>query len=130
MFDVKRRTVRLDIRQHHNLEILVILYQHHIFFFVWKCRVLSRISVICGNFWFTSLIWRNLQLKLIACRSLKWEYGTLSERSYREWFQKFKNVNLTSKTKNIESRKCTKTRNWKHYWMKIHAKRKKNLHLH
>ena len=56
----------------------------------------------------------------------------LSERSCREWFQKFKNGEFdVSKTKNVaESRKCTKTRNWKHYWMKIRAKRKKNLHLH
>ena len=36
-------------------------------------------------------------------------------------------VNLTSKTKNVaECRKCIKTRNWKHYWIKICAKRKKN----
>jgi len=32
LFDIKRHIVRLDIRQHHNLEILAILYQHHIFF--------------------------------------------------------------------------------------------------
>ena len=36
-------------------------------------------------------------------------------------------VNSTSKTKNVtECRKCTKTRNWKHYWINIRAKRKKN----
>ena len=45
-------------------------------------------------------------------------------------FKSLRTVNSSSKTKNIaEGRKCTKTRNWKHYWMKIHAKRKKNLHL-
>ena len=45
-------------------------------------------------------------------------------------FKSLKTVNLTSKTKNVaEGRKCTKTRNCKHYWMKIHAKRKKNLQL-
>ena len=39
-------------------------------------------------------------------------------------FKSLRTVNLTSKTKNVaESRKCTKTRNWKHYWMKIRAKR-------
>ncbi|KAM0728858.1 Mariner Mos1 transposase [Formica fusca] len=66
-----------------------------------------------------------------AYRLLVEAYGeaALSERSCREWFQKFKN--LTSKTKNVaEGRKCMKTRNWKHYWIKIRAKRKKNLHLH
>ena len=42
-------------------------------------------------------------------------------------FKSFRTVNLTSKTKNIaEGRKCTKTRNGKHYWIKIRAKRKKN----
>ena len=56
--------------------------------------------------------------------------AALSERSC-EWFKSLKTVKLTSKTKNVaEGRKCTKTRNWKHYWMKIRAKRKKNLHLH
>ena len=42
-------------------------------------------------------------------------------------FKSLRTVNLTSKTKNIaEGRKCTKKRNWKHYWIKIRAKRKKN----
>ena len=45
-------------------------------------------------------------------------------------FKSLRTVNLTSKTKNVaEGRKCTKTRNWKHYWIKIRAKRKKNLHV-
>ena len=70
-----------------------------------------------------------------AHRLLVERYGEAasSERSCREWFQKFKNseVNLTLKTKNVaEGRKCSKTRNWKHYWIKIPAKRMKNLHVH
>jgi len=69
-----------------------------------------------------------------AHRLLVEAYGdaALSERRCREWFQKFKNgERLTSKTKTVaEGRKYTKTRNWKHYWMKIRTKRKKNLHLH
>jgi len=41
-------------------------------------------------------------------------------------FKSLRTVNLTSKTKNVvEGQKCTKMRNWKHYWMKIRAKRKK-----
>ncbi|KYN37225.1 hypothetical protein ALC56_08412 [Trachymyrmex septentrionalis] len=40
----------LDIWQEHNLEILAILYQHLVSFFMRKCRVLSRISIICGSF--------------------------------------------------------------------------------
>ena len=64
---VKRHCVRLEICQQHNLEILVNFYEHNIFFCVRKCRVLCRISVICGNFWFTPSIWRNLQLRRIDC---------------------------------------------------------------
>ena len=46
-------------------------------------------------------------------------------------FKSLRMVNLTSKTKNVaEDRNWTKTRNWKHYWMKIRVKRKTNLHLH
>ena len=65
--DVKRHCLRLDICQQHNLELSVNFYQNNIFFCVRKCRVLNRISVICGKFWFTSSIWRNLQLRSIDC---------------------------------------------------------------
>jgi len=68
-----------------------------------------------------------------AHRLLVKAYGdaALSERSCREWFQKFKNGEFDVETKNVaEGRKRTKTWNWKYYWMKIRAKRKKNLHLH
>jgi len=65
-----------------------------------------------------------------AHRLLVEAYGAvLSERSCRQWFQKFKNGEFDIEDKE-RSRKCMKTRNWKHYWMKIRAKRKKNLHLH
>ena len=70
-----------------------------------------------------------------AHRLLVEAYGdaVLSERS-REWFQSLRTVNLTSKIKNVAKgrkyTKGTKTRNWKYYWMKIRAKRIKNLHLH
>jgi len=68
-----------------------------------------------------------------AHRLLIEAYGdtALSERSCREWFQKFKNGEFDVEDKECSGmyRKCTKTRNWKHYWMKIRAKRKKNLHL-
>ena len=57
--------------------------------------------------------------------------AALSERSCREWFQKFKNGEFDVEDKERSGRqKYTKTRNWKHYWMKIRAKCKKNLHLH
>ena len=70
-----------------------------------------------------------------AHRLLVEAYGdaALNERSCREWFQKFKNGEFDVEDKKCSGRpkvyeKCTQ--NWKHYWMKIRAKRKKNLHLH
>jgi len=51
-----------------------------------------------------------------AHRLLVESYGdaALSERSVVSGFKRM--VNLTSKTKNVaEGRKCTKTRDWKHY---------------
>ena len=58
--------------------------------------------------------------------------AALSERSCREWFQKFKNgeFDVEDKERSGRPKVTSKTRNWKHYWMKIRAKRKKNLHLH
>ena len=47
--------------------------------------------------------------------------AALSERSCHEWFQKFKNGEFDIGDKETEGRKYTKTRNWKHYWMKIRA---------
>ena len=111
----------------HNLEILAILYHHHIFYFVRKCRVLSRISVICGNFYFF-----NLKKSVAEAHRLLVEaYGdaVLSERSCREWFQKFKNGEFDVEDKERSERPKV-YENAKHYWIKIRAKRKKNLHLH
>ena len=45
-----------------------------------------------------------------------YDEAALSEGSCRDGFKSLRTVNLTSKTKNVaEGRKCTKTRNWKHY---------------
>ena len=42
-------------------------------------------------------------------------------------FKSLRTVNLISETKNVaEGLKCTKAWNWKHYWIKIHARLKKN----
>ena len=50
-----------------------------------------------------------------------------SKKSCREWFQKFKNGEFEIEDKERSGRPtCTMTRNWKHYWIKIYAKRKKN----
>ena len=72
----------------------------------------------------------NLKKSAAAHRLLVEAYGeaALSERSCREWFQKFKNGEFDVENKERSGR--PKVRNWKHYWMKIRAKRKKHLHLH
>ena len=46
-----------------------------------------------------------------------YDKAALSERSCRDWFQKFKNDEFdVERSKNVvEGRKCTKARNWKHY---------------
>ena len=54
--DLKRHCYkRLDIYQQHNLEILVNFYWYNIFFYVRKCRVLSRISVLTLKIKFTGI---------------------------------------------------------------------------
>ena len=60
-------------------------------------------------------------------------YGeaALSERSCREWFQKFKNSEIDIEDMNtVEGRKYTKMRYWEYYWIKVRAKRKKNNTMH
>ena len=81
------------------------LYQHHIFFFVRKCRVLSRISVI----WELLIYFFNLKKSAAEAHRLLVEaYGNaaLSEEKNCQ-FQKFKNGEFDV----AEDRKCTKTRN-------------------
>ena len=45
--------------------------------------------------------------------------AALSERSCHEWSQKFKNgefhIEDKERSRKVVGRKCTKTRNWKHY---------------
>jgi len=68
-----------------------------------------------------------------AHRMLSSTYGeaALSERMCREWFQRFKSGDLTSKTgMAVEERKFSKIPNWRHYLMKTRAKRKKNWQNH
>ena len=51
--------------------------------------------------------------------------ATLIERGCREWFQKFKNgeFDIEDKERCGRPKVCTKTRNWKHYWIKISGTR-------
>ena len=58
----------------------------------------------------------------------EYDDAALSERSCREWFQKF-NGEFDIEDKERSGRPKVYAE-WKHYWMKIRAKRKKNLHLH
>jgi len=60
----------------------------------------------------------------------EYDDAALSERSCREWFQKF-NSEFDIEDKERSGRpKVYEDAEWKHYWMKIRAKRKKNVHLH
>ena len=53
--------------------------------------------------------------------------AALSDRSCREWFEKFKNNAFDIEDKESCGRlRSTKTRNWKHYRINICAKREKN----
>ena len=90
MFDVKRHIVRLDIRQHHNLEILAILYQYHIFFFCTKISSFEpnkhHLRKLLIYFFNSKKSPKAHKLLVEVCGN-----AALSERSCREWFQKFKN---------------------------------------
>ena len=88
--------------------------------------------------------YRHLREVLIFCfhlkqtvaeshRMLSSTYGeaALSERTCREWFQRFKNGNLMSRTcMEVEKRKFLKIPNWRHYLLKTRAKREKNWQNH
>jgi len=90
LFDVKRHIVRLDIRQHHNLEILAILYQHHTFF----CTKMPSFEPNKRHLRELLIYFFNLKKSAAKVHRLLVEaYGdaALNERSCREWFQKFKN---------------------------------------
>ena len=80
-------------------------YQYNIFFCVRKCRVLSRISVICV---IQLLIYFFSFKKSVAeaHRLLVGTYGeaALSKRSCRGWFQKFKNGEF-----DIEDKECSRS---------------------
>ena len=82
MYDVT--VVRLDICQQHNLEILVNCYQYNILFCVYFFNLKKSAAK--------------------AHRLLVETYGkaALSERSCREWLQKFKNGKF-----DIEDKECS-----------------------
>ena len=66
-------------------------------------------------------------------RMLSNTYGeaAISERTCREWFQRFKNLILTSKIGiAVEERRFSKMQNWRHYLSKTRVKIKKNWHDH
>ncbi|GFY11463.1 mariner Mos1 transposase [Trichonephila clavipes] len=68
-----------------------------------------------------------------AHRMLSNTYGeaAISERTSREWFQRFKNGDLKSKTSMaVEERRFSKMQNWRHYLIKTRVKRNKNCHDH
>jgi len=68
MSDVNYQMVSLGICQQHQIIILVILC--HIFFCMNISFRAKKASFVM--FCFTSLVWKNLQLSRIACKSLWW----------------------------------------------------------
>jgi len=83
LFDVKRHIVSLDTRQHHNLEILAILNQHHIFF----CMKMSSFKPNKRHLREFLIYFFNLKKSAAEAHRLLVEaYGdaALSERSCRE----------------------------------------------
>ena len=61
-------------------------------------------------------------------------YGeaAISERTYHEWFQRFKNddFDVEDRHSGMEERKFSKMQNWRHYLSKTRVKIKKNWHDH
>ena len=68
-----------------------------------------------------------------AHRMLLNTYGeaTISERTCREWFQRFKNGDFDVEDRHsMEERRFLKMQNWRHYLSKTRVKIKKNWHDH
>lgn len=89
MSDVNRNIVSLHIWQQHNLEVLVTPYQHLLIFFERKCQCFLPNK---PHLWEVLIYFFNLKKSAAdAHRLLVEAYGevALSERSCREWFQKF-----------------------------------------
>ena len=79
-------------------------YQYNILFCFRKCQVLSGISIICGEL---LIYFFNLKKSAVKAHRLLVEtYGeaALSERSCREWPQKFKNSEFNIEDKERSER--------------------------
>ncbi|GFY23747.1 mariner Mos1 transposase [Trichonephila clavipes] len=64
-----------------------------------------------------------------AHRMLSNTYGeaAISERTCREWFQRFKNCDFkVEDSMAVEERRFSKMQNWRHYLIKTRVKRNKN----
>ena len=86
---------------------------------------------MCGKFWFSAFIWKKTAAE--AHRMLSSTYGEVafSERTCREWFQRFKSGDFNVEDgKAVEKRKFSKIPNWRHYLLKTRDKRKKNWQNH
>jgi len=60
-----------------------------------------------------------------------YDEAAISERTCREWFQRFKNSDFDVKDGiAVEERRFSKMQNWRHYLSKTRVKIKKNWHDH
>ena len=86
---------------------------------------------------------RHLRKVLIFCFNMKKSvaeahrmlsniYGeaAISERTCREWFQRFKNGDFDVEDGIAVEERFSKMQNWRHYLSKTHIKIKKNWHDH
>ncbi|GFX73963.1 mariner Mos1 transposase [Trichonephila clavipes] len=83
---------------------------------------------------------RHLREVLIFCFNMKksaaeahrmlsntYSEAAITERTCREWFQRFKNGDFEVKTSMaVEERRFSKMQNWRHYLIKTRVKRNKN----
>ena len=68
-----------------------------------------------------------------------YDEAAISERTCREWFQRFKNgdfdvssnsIRRPAQRKSVEEKRFSKMQNWRHYLSKTRVKIKKNWHDH
>ncbi|GFY35763.1 mariner Mos1 transposase [Trichonephila clavipes] len=87
---------------------------------------------------------RRLRETLIFCFNMKksaaeahrmfsntYDEAAISERTCREWFQRFKNGDFEVEDHMaVEERRFSKMQNWRHYLIKTRVKRNKNCQNH
>ena len=104
---------------------------HHKFILGRRCQFSRQILVICGNFWFSAFIWRNLRQRLIECSEVFTVRLLLVKELVVSGFNVSRAVILMPRTGiAVEKRKFSQIPNWRRYLLKTCAKRKKDWQNH